>query len=479
MSHTIRKSSTTPKELNVTQRPNTLATGVPRLDILLGGGIVRNSMVLIVGSSGVGKTVLANQIAWTAAHNGDPVVIVTAFSEPHHKLIANLEHFEFFQRSYIGERIRMINVQHQLISSLDAAADTILREARDHNAGVVLIDGFHRVRLSSQDPAAPYQFLWDLGAKLHLLGVTTIVMYEMYNMTDASLAEYMLADTVITLAQQTDNHHVTRTLQVVKHRGRHALSGRHTFTLDDTGIRCYPRQEALPLVADIPVSEERISTGLAPFDALLGGGVPQGSTTLLIGPTGTGKTTFSLHYALAGIAQSQPTLFVTFSDNSQHLIARGKNLNIQGSNVQQLSVRSYTLGSLDPDIVANELREVAKQQPGMRIILDGVQHLTQSISGTRHISTFFAALVNGLHAHGATLFLTADSGWGADQAHAANVELATLADNIVELHYGTASPHNYALSVVKMRLSDHQRTPQPYNIDANGIIFDTDDSATA
>lgn len=463
----------------MTPQPDTLATGVPQLDVLLGGGIVRNSMMLIMGSSGVGKTVLASQIAWMTASHGDPVVVVTAFSEPHHKLIANLERFAFFEREYIGDQIRLINVQHQLVTSLDAAADTIIREAREHNARMVVIDGFHRVRLSVHDPAAPYQFLWDLGAKLHLLGVTTIVMCEVYNTPEASLGEYMLADTVVALSQHVTTQHVQRTLQIVKHRGMHALAGRHTFSLDDTGIRCYPRQETLTSLVDVPVSEQRLSTGLPAFDALLGGGVPQYSSTFVMGTSGAGKSTLGLHYALQGASHNDPVLYVSFGGSIRQLSARAEQLSMgRYGAVERIQFCSYSLANLDPDIVANDVREAVARNEGMRVILDDVHYLVHALHASGRVAGFSESLLHWLQAHHATVWLAAEATWVLEQGMPVSNALVPITDNIIELDYTTTPSATYALTIAKMRLSGHHRAPQLYDIRAAGISF-VDTTASA
>jgi circadian clock protein KaiC len=465
----------------VAQHVDTIATGVPQLDLLLGGGIVRNSMVLVVGPSGVGKTVLASQMACTAANHGDPVVIVTTFSEPHNKLIRNLENFQFFQRNLVGERIKLINIQHQLVSSLDDAANTIVREAREHSARFVLLDGFQGIRLSSTAPTAPYHFLHDLGAKLHLLGVTTIVMCEIHDAHEAHLAEFTLADTVIAIAQHVASNRSIRTLEIIKQRGMHPLLGQHPFTLSDGGIRCYPRQETLPIPALAPSWGERLSTGLPSLDMLLDGGIPQRSSTLITGPSGTGMTTLGLHYALHGAVHGAPAVFVTFGEPSEQVLAKARVLGIDISPTEQshIQIQSYALAGLDPDIVAGELRETIEQYPGARVVLDGAHHLARLFSNSERGPSFFTSLIAWLQAHDATVLFTSADQWTAGGTLHASLELAMLIDNLIILNNNDQGQGDYILGVVKMRGSNHDRTRHTYTIGAGGITLDIGDNAGA
>jgi circadian clock protein KaiC len=171
------------------ERSASVATGVPQLDLILGGGVVQNSLMLIGGVAGSGKTVLAAQIASAAADRDERILFITAFSEPHGKLITNLQGFQFFNQNHIGGKIKLLNLQHQLSTSLEEAADTIVREVREHKARLVVLDGIQGILVTSNTRSAPHQFLYDLSAKLNLLNVTTIVTYDLPSINEATRSE--------------------------------------------------------------------------------------------------------------------------------------------------------------------------------------------------------------------------------------------------------------------------------------------------
>lgn len=445
-----------------------LPTGVPHLDVVLGGGLVRTSTVLIVSESGGGKTVLGSQIAAAAAQRNEPVVLVTAFGEAHNKRIANLERFMFFDRTQVGARIRLINMEHQLRASFDDAAATIVREARDGRARLVVLDSLDGVRMCSDTADAMYYFVHDLGAKLHLLGVTLLLLGAIDTHPPVPEGDYTLADTVIEL--HADATSSRRTLQVRKHQGMAPLLGTHTFTIGAAGVECWERFDLLPPPAVSALSNERVSTGLPPLDELLHGGVPRGSITLLSGATGTGKTTLALQTALAQAAHGAPTLFVTLGVPAQALLAGAQRWGVDPASLLALQIEEHPLATLDPDIMAHRLWARSIEHPGSVVVLDGAQQLTARLGSERSVS-FWESLFVHLRARHITTWVLDDDRWTTEGMNGQHHMLRTLADNVVNVHRSATVPSSVMLRVVKMRSSDHAHAPQPYTIGDHGIEF--------
>src|SRR5689334_11839785 len=138
-------------------------TGVPNLDSVLGGGIPRGALVIVVGSPGSGKTTLANQLAFAAARRGRRAMVLTALSEPASKLIAHLRSFRFFDEDLVGDDIQFISLQQFLSGGLEATAREVVAAARRSEAGFVVLDGLRGVRGASADPQQARQFLYDVG----------------------------------------------------------------------------------------------------------------------------------------------------------------------------------------------------------------------------------------------------------------------------------------------------------------------------
>ncbi len=298
-------------------------TGVPSLDQVLGGGLPRGALAIIVGPPGSGKTTLANQMAFAAAQAGQRVMVLAALSEPTSKLIAHLRAFTFYKDALVGDSIQFLSLQQFLSSGLEATAAEVVAAARRSHAGFVVLDGFRGVRGADLDPQAARRFLYDVGTTLSILGATTIITSEADSRDPAFFPEATTADVIIGLHFDILGVRQRRRLEIIKMRGAAPLNGLHGLALDQTGLVVYPRIESrvAPLTSPLlpnaldetdvetpltqGASEARVSFDLPVLDALLGGGLTRTTNTLVIGALGTGKTLLGLHFALASARRGE------------------------------------------------------------------------------------------------------------------------------------------------------------------------------
>lgn len=214
--------------------------GVPHLDEILGGGLPRGGLVLVLGLPGSGKTTLASQIVWTAAKAGKTVLILTALSESTSKLIAHLASYHFFDRTLIGGPVQLLSLERILPQGLPAVATAVLAEARHIKADYVLLDGFRGLRNADTDAEAARQFLYEVGTTLNTLGVTTLVTSEMDPRDPAFFPEATTADVILGLQFMLLGVRQDRGIEVIKVRGAAALPGLHALVLDSDGVTVYP-----------------------------------------------------------------------------------------------------------------------------------------------------------------------------------------------------------------------------------------------
>lgn len=454
-------------------RPVSIATGVSQLDLILGGGIVQGSLLMITGMPGSGKTVLAAQIASTAADRGERVLFITAFSEPHSKLISNLRTLDFFKQEYIGERINLLNLQHPLLTGLNEAADTLVREAREHKAQMIVLDGLQGMLMAATNPLLPHQFLFDLSIKLSLLNITAVITYDLPVLEDAARSELTAVDGIIVLNQELVGEQAIRTLQVVKQRGVSPLLGRHTFTINGTGLVCYPRQEALSMNADVVLGPERATFGVAALDTMLSGGLHYGTTTILAGAEGVGKSLLCLHFCMQGISAGGTALFVTFHETPQQLIAKGQALGIDlqpSIDAGQLIIQHYSSAEINPDMVAYQLREAIMEKNVQRLAIDGINEIERPLVERQRAYSFFAALVAFLRSQRTTTCVTLEiDPLVGRELSLAGQNLSALSDNIILLERAESGTARHTITVLKMRFSPHEYNAHPYTIGANGI----------
>ena len=224
-----------------------LATGVPGLDLILGGGLSRYAQVVLVGAPGAGKTILGSQLVFAAVARGEPALVLTMFSEGHVKLLAHLRSFTFFDESQIGGAVTVLALEPLLSDDPDAAATALVRTIRESGVRLVLIDGVQGLMDLLGDIRAVRRFLARLAALSSYLDVTLLLTVA-GSSRDVALAPVLTtADVVIGLDYQIDGLRHVRHLEVIKQRGQAPLGGLHPYTITTAGLAVVARLEARPL----------------------------------------------------------------------------------------------------------------------------------------------------------------------------------------------------------------------------------------
>jgi circadian clock protein KaiC len=452
-------------------------TGVPNLDRLIGGGLLRGALAIVVGPPGSGKTTLANQVAFTAAHAGRRVVVLTAFSESTSKLIAHLHTFRFCEEELIGDAIQFLSLEQFLSEGLETMSDKVIAMVRQTRSGLVILDGFRGVRGASPSPQTARRFLYEVGAALSALRATTIVTSEANPHDPSFFPEATTADVVIGLYHELVGVRQHRTIEVIKARGTAPLTGLHSMTLDSNGVMIYPRLEAR--VAEIPRASaeddqahiraelnDRASFNLAELDALLGGGLTRGTSTLVLGHLGTGKTLLALHFALAGVRAGEPTLFLGFRETRHQLLLStgafdlGPALHRALQPGGGLTLLRFPPVELQVDVVADQFLDALHRTGARRLVVDSVAELERAVTengDTGRLKNYLAALLEVLRARGVTtLFIKEAHQVIFQELNFAEEPLSIIAENVLLLQrmmYG--SRLHRVLSVLKMHFSAH------------------------
>jgi circadian clock protein KaiC len=289
-----------------------LPTGLPGLDAVLGGGLNRPALALIIGAPGAGKTVLASQIIFNAARQGLKSLVFTSYSEGNERYIAHMRTFGFFEPSLLGDTVQLFTLQSQFTAEDTSSAETLARTIRSTGAKVVLIDGFQGAVPLLAEGQTVRGLLATLASHIRYLDVTLLLTIAGDARDQQLAAELTVADVAIGLEYTVQGRRHRRLLEVVKLRGRAQLAGLHSYMFNRNGVQVFPRIEVYPPPESRPHAQGRAPFGLPELDQLLGGGLNIGTTTLLAGAPGVGKTTLGLYWALATAQTDAISLLLTF-----------------------------------------------------------------------------------------------------------------------------------------------------------------------
>jgi circadian clock protein KaiC len=459
-------------------RGGVLHTGVPNLDAVLGGGIRRGAVAMVIGAPGAGKTILAQQVAFEQARGGASVLYLTGYSETHDKLIAYDEAMSFFDAKLVGERLQILSIAELIEAGAEETEDAIVAAAREQRAVLVVLDGFASMRRLLPGGAAAARFVYSLGAKLAFLGVTMLVAVEGDADDPNHHGEVTVSDLVLALREVRQGTWARRLLHVVKVRGAKPLNGIHPFTINDDGIHVYPRFESVVPVSRAHWDERRVGFGIPELDERLGGGLTVGSATLVAGSPGTGKTLLGLHLIVEGARVGEPGLFVGFLESEEQLRAKARTFGLdlvqaEASGLVRLMV--YPGYDVNADQVAEELRADVEARGVRRLVIDSSTELERAIFTEERKPNFLAALVNYVRAHGLTGVMMMDvPKIVGPELDLTGFPLAVFAENLILLRQVEyRGEMRRILAVLKMRFSRHDTRIREYRVEPDrGIQID-------
>lgn len=457
------------------RRRGKLSAGHAAIDTVLGGGIPRDSLYVLTGPPGAGKTILAQQISFTAAKNGLHVIYFTNVSEPHSKIVEHIRGFDFYEPNQIGERIQIYNITSQVRDkgfkeTLDFIVDTV----RGEKADLVVVDSFRGLKHVLDVSVRARGAIFDAAAQLSILGCTSLLVGEYTSVEIQTEPEFAIADGIIHLRHATEGVQELRSLRIDKMRGVRYLGGEHSFEILDSGIRVYPRQEALAHAPPYRASDEHISTGISELDAMMQGGPIRSSSTLLVGSAGAGKTLMALHFLAAGAAANERGLMISFQENPEQLRLRASYFGIAESLGPEGGLTEILFLSpveLNLDAAADRIREAIVSQKVRRVVIDSVAELEFAARDPERFDDFLASLVGFMRGHEVTTLMTREIAqlFGTDLTIASR-GLSYIVDNILLLRYIEHDAQiKRSIAVLKSRGSDHDKQLRELTL-SNGRI---------
>ncbi|MDP2164290.1 MAG: ATPase domain-containing protein [Hydrogenophaga sp.] len=445
-----------------------LASGVPGMDDLLGGGIPEFSFNLIAGVPGSGKTTLAHQMMFSLASPDCKALFFTVLGEPPLKMLRYQQQFPFFDIDKINQSIRYVNLAADLLDGdFDQILQRIDREVRDFSPSLVFVDSFRSVVQTPQGAAAgPHglqHFIQQLGLKMTSWQATTFLIGEYMTPEAESSPIFTVADGIIWISQVVHRDSMVRKIQVVKMRGQAQKLGLHTFRIGAAGIEVFPRAilDSAPLHI---AGNQRLSMGVPELDEMLGGGLPVAYSMLLVGPSGSGKTVLATQFLAEGVRVGEPGVIAAFEKSPNQLLSHQLNQLIARGEVGLIDTRALDLSI---DEILHDLTAMIRRTGAKRVVIDSLSGFEVALASVfrENFRESLYRLVAVLTGMGVTVVMTSELEDRYTDLRFSSYGNAFLTDAIVMQRYVEVDGQlRRVISVVKVRASAHSKDVRFYDI---------------
>jgi circadian clock protein KaiC len=458
-----------------------LATGVPGLDEILGGGLPEFSFNLIVGSPGSGKTTLVHQIMFALATKERPALFFTVLGEPPLKMLRYQQQFSFFDPAKITESIRFVNLSDDVSSgNFDQVLARITREVEAYSPGLVFVDSFRSVmleaELQSMGKIGLQQFIQQLGIYLSGWQATAFLVGE-YGADGEPHPVFTVADGLLSLTQRVYRNSMVRQMQVIKMRGQATRPGMQTFRISAAGIELFPtalvRDDtgAAHEAAGSRRTKARLTMGVPGLDDMLGGGLPAGYSMLVAGPSGSGKTILATAFLAEGVRRGEPGVIVAFEQTPSQSRVRTIDDMVRAGQVGLINTRALDLSI---DEIVQRLIALIHRMKATRVVIDSLSgfELAVAPSFREDFRESLFRMVAVLSELGVTVLMTSELEDRYTDLRFSPYGSAFLTDAIiVERYIEIESRLRRVMAVVKVRGSAHSDELREFQITDDGIVI--------
>jgi circadian clock protein KaiC len=458
-----------------------LPSGVDGLDEILGGGIPEFSFNIIGGMPGCGKTTLAQQIAFANGTRKKPALYFAILGEPVLKMLRFQQQFSFFDQSKYGTAVRFINLSDVVLErDLTAVLEEIIKQVTAANAGVVVVDSFRtlaRKAASDVGEVEVQSFIHRLAQFLTSWEATTFLIgeYAEAEIRDNSL--FTMVDGIFWLSQVTERNSVVRKLQIVKLRGQETVPGLHTVRIGEGGLQAFSRTLGLNSDKSKPLPRRRLSTGIPELDKMLGGGVREGDSLLVAGPSGTGKSALATQFIAEGLRQGQPGIMVIFEERPEGYTQRAGSFGLKLAAAEQkktleiLYLRPLDL-SVDETMFA--ILDAIKRVGAKRMVIDSLVGFEMALApGFRaDYRESLYRMIGALTGAGITILSTVEVEDNFTSLQFSHYAISFLTDDIIRLRYVEIDGQlRKTMVVIKMRGGNHSKDIREYVITDKGVVI--------
>jgi len=452
-----------------------ISTGVKNFDLILNGGIPKYSVNIIGGPPGSGKTILAQQIVFQNATPEQKVPYLITVSEPTIKLIRYQQQFNYFDPKKLDSgAVMYFNIADAITQGgLNGVSNTIRQYIEKYEPAILAIDSFKAIHDLVASASEIREFGYDLANLLTIGQCTTFLIgeYEMADIVQAPI--FAIADGIIMMESERHGLQDIRYINVVKMRGDGYFRGRHPFSISRDGIEVYPRITTPEKTPYYTIGETRVSTGVEGLDSMTDGGYPKNSVTLLAGGSGVGKTLTALHFICEGVREGEPGIYVTFQETMGHLNSSAKKFGWDLEEMERSKLLKVIYSSpveMSVDQHTELIRNVAADIGAKRLVIDSLSDIEIATPDKIRYRDYVYSLVSHFRAQGITSILTTEIPELFGTLQLSSQGISFVSDNVILLRYvEMGSKLTRAISVLKMRGSDHDKSMREFEITADGL----------
>ena len=456
------------------------ATGIDGLNEILGEGLPCNCLYLVQGDPGSGKTTLALQFLLEGVRRGEPTLYIT-LSETKEELLKvarshgwSLDAIALFELSAIDSLIRpeaRTTVFHPSEIELTKVSELLLEEIRRIQPTRIVFDSLSEFRLMAETALRYRRQLMNLKQELMKHNTTALLLDDRMDNSQISGDPHVLSLThgVIEMEQLSPDYgRSRRRLRVLKMRGMRFREGYHDYCIETGGLRVFPRIIASDHRVDF--SPHAVSSGNHELDDLLGGGLDRGTTTLIMGPAGTGKSTLAIQYAAQMAHQGESSILFAFDEIRGIVLARATAVGLDiARHVETgcIDVQQVDPAELSPGEFGMRIRRAVEDGCKL-VIIDSLNGYLNAMPGDKYLINQLHEMSSFLNQKGVvTILILAQFGL-VGQAEAP-LNLSYLADTVVSVRFfEAAGAVRQALSVIKKRSGRHEKTIREYQLVSDG-----------
>jgi circadian clock protein KaiC len=455
--------------------------GISGLDDVTAGGLAPGRLFLLEGNPGTGKTTIATQWLMAGAAAGERALYIT-LSETEDELrsaaashgwdLKGLDIFELVPPESLLDEEQQQSLLYSSDLELGETTRRIFETFEQVKPERVVLDSLSEIRLLAQ---SSLRYRRQILALKHYFSRSkaTVLMLDDLTSEINDTAVHSLAHGVIRLEELAPEYGAERRrLRVVKYRGQRYRGGHHDFVIDTGGVRVFPRLVS----AEHRTKFERtvLATESPELNSLLGGGIERGSSTLILGPSGTGKSLFALTFVVGAIRRGERSAMFVFDEELGLLFERAKGLGIDLQEMvdsDKLVIEQVDAAELTPGELSERVRHCVEEKQARTVVIDSLNGYQAAMPEEQALILHMHELLQYLNRRGASTFLTvAQHGLVGDMR--APVDVTYLADTVILLRYFEALGRvRRAISVIKKRTSAHEDTIREYRIGESGITL--------